>query len=75
MTGDENRGRKPAMAKIKGHTFDVVQFETLKAVVKELKDLEWFALMSEQNRAQGRCQASEATKPDNTTETPMVTAN
>ena len=42
---DKNRSRKPAMAKIKGHTLDVVQLEALKAVVKEPEDFERIACL------------------------------
>ena len=44
------------MAKIKGHTLDVVQLEALKAVVKEPEDFERLALVSEQNSTQSRRQ-------------------
>ena len=44
------------MTKIERNAFDVVQLETLKAVVKELEDLEGLALVSEQNSAKCRRQ-------------------
>ena len=44
------------MTKIKRDAFDVVQFEALEAVVKELEDLKWFALVFKQNGTQSRRQ-------------------